>query len=348
MNLSEMNRELATLAEQHRGNPDIMSVFLEFFRQRRDEMDEEARREADRRLDIGNEILVASARQRITTMTDGAERRILARAIARADGSHLTAFDLVEVLKGETQQKSTVVGASVAPFVTALQTCADFLHDDRAGSFLGRPNATVLQGRLIALIDELLAAFHLAQRAFANQAYAHLRTVEDVFDAIEVLARDAALMDEWLAATEVDAERAVFRKIRQRVGTVTTDAGRALYAFLSALGTHSQFRGLQARAEVNRPGTEVTFYVAGSATHVEAANVLTVRAAVATAHQISRLLAPTLHQADVEAQLRLCDAGLDGLLRTYLGHVAEQMELEPADAVRVLDYRIGRSAVAAQ
>lgn len=53
-------------------------------------------------------------------------------------------------------------------FLPALQVVGDFLYDVRQGTFQGGL-AAVHYGLLLGLIDELLVAFHLAQRSFAHQ-----------------------------------------------------------------------------------------------------------------------------------------------------------------------------------
>src|SRR5262249_47255042 len=112
--------------------------------------------------------------------------------------------------------------------------------------------AAVLYGLLLGLIDEVLVAFHLAQRSFAHQTYSHLRTVEETLDIIDLLNSDESWLNRWLdAATDVQAEIDVYRdtrkEVKKRAGRGKGDPDK-LYAFLSATGSHPQFRGLMGRA----------------------------------------------------------------------------------------------------
>jgi hypothetical protein len=196
----------------------------------------------------------------------------------------------------------------------------------------------------MGLLDELLAGFHLAQRAFASQAYAHVRTVEEVLEAIDVLLADGTLLDKWIDATQPDDERVVFKAIRGRVGQgLATDDSRKLYAFLSALGPHSQFRSVQARTALKQDDDgekTATFFFLGSPMQIEAANVLSARAAVAMAHDISRAFSAVLHQEDVDQDLAQCRAKLAALVRTHLLPIADQMKLSIAKVEQVLAYRV--------
>lgn len=320
---------------------------MKFIREHYERFDDGARREADRIMD--NVILIgtANARERIASIPDGAEKRQLARLVARSERAHVTAQDLMAVLEGKTSQKAEVVADCVEPFACALQACADLLFDARSVKASGKRDV-VLHGLFIGLLDEVLVAFHLAQRAFVAQAYAHLRTVEEVLDAVDVLANDPGLLDEWLDATGPEDERRVFSRIRRRVGTgLATAESRTLYAFLSALGPHSQFRSVQSRTVLSQDdaGERVaTFSFLGSPMHIDAANLLTVRSAVAMAHHISRLFASSLNEDDVDKQLERSRAGLAGLVRVYLLPVAEQMDLTPDEVQRVLFHRIASAS----
>jgi hypothetical protein len=342
MNHQELRREITAIIEQE-AESNVLPKVMALLRDRYAEFDGGARQEADRILDGLIQVGVANARERIGTLEDGAEKRSMARSIARGERTHVTAYDLIETLKGETQQKNPVVPESVEPFVTALQVCADFLFDARRGPVSGKRDA-VLHGLFMGLLDELLAAFHLSQRAFSSQAYAHLRTIEEILDAIDLLVGDAVLLDKWLNATEPDGERAVFKEIRQRVGTVlATDESRKLYAFLSALGPHSQFRAFRSRTALSEDdaGQRVaTIYFVGSPKQLEATNILTVRSAVALAHHVARAFPLALNKEDVEKQLKTCRLRLAELLQAHLLPIADQMDMNPAEVRQLLVHRM--------
>jgi hypothetical protein len=203
----------------------------------------------------------------------------------------------------------------------------------------------VLHALFMGLLDELLAAFHLAQRAFASQAYAHVRTVEEVLEAIDMLSSEKTLLEQWLNATAPDDERAVFKTLRQRIGQLPARSdGKKLYSFLSALGPHSQFRALQARTKLQHEDGErtATVFFCGSPTQLEAANVLTVRAAVATARHIADAFATVLHKSDVEQELDKCRTGLTSLVTAHLASIASQMRLPAQEILQILAHRVGR------
>jgi hypothetical protein len=341
MTFAELRREIELIARSVQEDQ-VLPTVAHLLQLRYDDFDDEARAEADRILTRAIEIGAANARARIARLEDGPEKRSMARVLARTDGAHVTAYDLMAVLERKTQQTAPVVAAAVPVFACALQVCADLLFDARIPGVASRRDI-VLHGLFMGLVDELMTAFHLAQRAFAGQAYAHLRTVEEVLDAMDVLVSDAGLLDRWLDATAPDAERAVFKVIRQRVGSeVSTADSKKLYAFLSALGPHFQSRSLQARMEVENVGdaSTATISFVGSPHQLEAANVLTVRAAVATAHQVARVFATVLQKDDVTAQLASCQSKLVEFMCTHLLPVASQMRLTVEEIELVLSHRI--------
>jgi hypothetical protein len=226
------------------------------------QFDADARREADRILDRLLRAGAENGKRELLKLGDGGRKRSLVRMIARSEGEHLAALDIVKVLEGETKQTAPVIVHAGGAFTEALQVCLDLLFDARQGPARGKLKV-VLQSLLHGLVDELLVAFHLAQRAFVTQAYAHVRSVEEVLDAAEVFIGDAALLDRWLDASSESDEKKIFFELRKAAKTKLGSGTNArLYAFLSALGPHAQLRGLQARAAIS--GRTATFFILGS------------------------------------------------------------------------------------
>lgn len=338
----ELRREIERIGREQ-AESEVMKEVVGLIRTRYDDFDADARREADRILDGAIQIGTANARRQIGSMPEGADKRSIARLIAQTEGGHVRAHDLMAMLEGKTAQTAPVVSASVGPFACALQVCADFLFEARRTAPSGKRDI-VLHGLFMGLLDELLASFHLAQRAFASQAYAHLRTVEEVLEGIDLLTGDAALLDKWIDATTPEGERAIFKTIRSRVGQgLATDDSRKLYAFLSALGPHSQFRSVQARTALKQEedgSRTATVFFLGSPMQTEAANVLTVRSAVAIAHSVARAFSGALLVDDVNRELNQCRQALAELVQAHLIPVAEQMRLTAEQAQLVLAHRV--------
>jgi hypothetical protein len=309
--------------------------------------DERARREADRILDGLVQAGAEEAKRQLPTLEDGAKRRQARRVVAYNDGEHTSAHDLVAVLGRETEQKADVVARAKEAFIPALQASLDFLYDARQRDDVEQEKTltgqrfVVLYGLLFGLVDELLAAFHLAQRAFVNQAYSHIRTVEEFLDVAELLGTDEALLEAWLRPgdpkTEVRLYRQLSEKVRERFGRDN------LYALLSAVGAHPQFRNLQARADILVDGSgekTARFMFVGSTKQLDTANVLVARAATALAFKLARLFSERLNAEDVQAVLAPCIARLNSLTKDYLLPMAEQTRIDPEELRRILDARI--------
>jgi hypothetical protein len=346
MNRSQFRERI----EAFKANPDetnVLPAVLAFLKEEWANFDATALPEANRILDGLLRVGAENARKALPTLEDGTQRRETRRLLAYTEGDHQSALDAVKVLERETKQEHPVVSRASAAFIPALQCCLDFLYDARQEEPQSRVDI-VLIGLLLGMVDELLAGFHLAQRGFTAQAFAHARTVEEVTAVAEVFLADRALFDEWLGVKNAEEEKRVFWKlnnaVKKKLGTEGTDK---LYAFLSAVGTHAQFRRLQVRIdETTAVGRTATFTFIGSTSRIEAANVLVVRAAVALAQTLARVFFSRLNANDVQVQLTKCTSGLAQLTKDYLLPIAEQTKIEPTELGRILEGAVTSTAEA--
>src|SRR5690349_8375898 len=94
---------------------------LEFIKAEWSTLDAEAQREANRILDGFVQLGIENGRRVLPTLSDGEQKRSLARLIARGEGEHLTAVDVTKVLEGATKQEDPVIARASEAFHDALQ-----------------------------------------------------------------------------------------------------------------------------------------------------------------------------------------------------------------------------------
>ena len=158
-------------------------------------------------------------------------------------------------------------------------------------------------------------------------------------DKLELFSRDERTAEFWV---DEEDEKLVWQrlkpsKVRRALGREPTDA---LYHFLSSMGPHSTFRGLQARGGFTsgEQGRQAAFFIAGAPldNNIVTSNVLVVRAAAALAQTVARVFSRALHPDDVRARLDTCSAALGALLVEHVGSLAAHMRLAPDEVQAIL------------
>lgn len=119
-------------------------------------------------------------------------------------------------------------------------------------------------GLLYWTVDELTAAFYLAERRYTTQAYAHLRTVHDLLDKAELFFQQPEWADVWGS----DDKGTILRELKP--GAVRKKLGRPsfdpIYGFFTELGTHGTFEALRKRVtqkEKKEDRTQVAMRIGG-------------------------------------------------------------------------------------
>ncbi len=313
MDLRTFAARLAAIRAQVRpDDPDSASKALketvEFMKAEHKTFDTMARREADRILDGLIELGTQGAEKALPGMTEGPEKRSVTRAVAAAREDHFLAMDLVAIFERPPAIGGPAVSTARPVFLNGLQLALDFLFDARSSPTKGKV-FFAKYGIATWAVDELLVAFDLAQRAFVNQAYSHIRTVHEVFDKLELFHRDAAWAEFWVdkGAEYPHWKELAPAEVRKKLGRVGHDP---LYNFFSSMGAHMSFRGLQARGGMvsGREHPQNTFFIAGAPLEHEliVVNVLAIHAALAFAVKVARVFADKLNKDEVNQRLGTC------------------------------------------
>ena len=179
----------------------------------------------------------------IEKMPDSKERRKLRRLSAASLGEHFNADQLIKLLETSPELKEDNSSKEIRRvFPTRLQNIFDFIFDVQQGSFQGASNFAQF-GLLCMCANELVAAFHLSQHYYINQAYSHMRTVLEHLDKVRLFRTNQRWADVWCSDDEKKIRTELSpSSVRKKLGQEKFDP---LYGLFSILGPHGTFRALQ-------------------------------------------------------------------------------------------------------
>lgn len=243
----------------------------------------------------------------VEKLPDSAQRRDAARQIGLAAGKHFKAEYLLSTLTAPPANKFSIVEAAPPVFCKILQHALDVLFDATRQSSHGVAWFAVLSLHYWC-VDELLAAFHLATRKYATQAYAHIRTAYETLDKIRLFKEQPEWAEVWAGADEKKIWNELRpAAVRKKLGKVKNDP---LYSFFSKLGAHGTFSGVQARTARRRARTEesvlgVTVWVGGvpSEEHVAFSVSYTIMATVSVLLSAVAAFSERLNEQDALGSL---------------------------------------------
>lgn len=188
--------------------------------------------------------LFAHFDRRAAALPDGIDVRKARRMFALAGGSHLDARRLFNRLSNPSP--TTIPGVVEAKdlCLRLVQSLLDVLYDTTKTHLTG-----IAQFSKVSLlywsIDELLTALHLAQSKFPTQSYAHVRTLLEILDKLELFDKQPAWAAKWADDEQKDVWRELSQpEVRKKLGKKKWDS---LSSHLSELGTHATFSGIQRR-----------------------------------------------------------------------------------------------------
>ncbi len=180
----------------------------------------------------------------VEKLPESPKKRQLVRALGVAGGVHFTAEHLIKGLESPPGFKHPILPAAKSAFTKLIQNTLDVLFDATRHTHQGVASFAKI-GLCYWTIDELMVAIHSAQRAFANQSYAHIRTAFEILDLIELFDVQPDWANLWASGDDKKVWSELRPKsVRKKLGGPKVDP---MYSFFSELGSHGTFRGLQAR-----------------------------------------------------------------------------------------------------
>ena len=267
MNLIELKTHLADIFSEI--GPNSRSALsekirraIDFSSENYESFDDETKLYWDRSLDG----LIEIWSKQVEASPESPAKRKLSRTLRSLEGKHLNADRLLQMLEQPTQLKLTILPAARSAVLQLTQGVLDLMLEVTKHTFKG-PAHFAIVGLSYWAVDELLVGLDLAQHAMTNQAYAHVRTVHEILDKMELFDRQPQWAELWAS----DDEREVWKELKPSAvrAKLLKPKHDPVYSFLSNMGTHSTFRGLQVRgAKVRNPvgenATHIKLWVGGS------------------------------------------------------------------------------------
>lgn len=238
-----------------------ISEFLMYCSDNYDKLSTKAQKRVDNAFDSLGEYLG----EVIKSLPEGKQKRECQRIYALASGKHWYVKGLVDILESPPRLKAAILKETRQIFLRRLQDVLDLLFD--VSRYKHRGTARFAQISLLYFcVDELLAGFHLAQHAYTNQAYTHIRTIYECLDKITLFAQQPKWADVWSSGDEKRILNELSpAAVREKLGQKRFDP---IYSFFSTLGPHGSFQGIRARtgtsAEPSPKGNiEVGIWIGG-------------------------------------------------------------------------------------
>jgi hypothetical protein len=250
---------------------------------------------------------IASLFERATSnLADTPDKRKMLRLIAGVKRKHHRAETLFKQLGMPYPVPIPIVEAASPIFLDAQQSVLDLLWDATQESQHGVAQFATL-GLLYWTIDELTAAFYLAERRYTTQAYGHLRTVHDLLEKAELFFHQPAMADVWASR---DKKRILKElspgAIRRKLGRPPFDP---VYGFFTELGIHGTWEALRKR--VTQTGkkedrAQIAMRIGGTPwdSEVEMAIVGCILTVLSTLLSIVKIYDARLHRREAATILR--------------------------------------------
>ena len=237
--------ELARKAQTVGNIEESLSEYLTFVKDNYSQLDAEAKAIADKAIEIVGE----GMKENIQNMPDSIEKRKLARMHAEAMGNHWNIAEITQRLATETYLTDPVVSETARFFFEYAQKLADFLHDVKTNTIKGTAIAPLIL--YCSALDELIVAFHLAQRGFGPQAFSHVRVVYETLDKVELFNTKPEYVSLWMSRTKEDRENARHeldpKGVRLKLGKKSYDP---VFSFLSEMGSHVTWMYMQPKVDI--------------------------------------------------------------------------------------------------
>jgi len=237
---------------------DIVRNLLQFMMENSAHMSDEANKLVDMTL----ETMAKGYREQLAKAPDSLEKRQFERQLRRLEGRCPTAAQLIAGLASDKTLKSDILAAGSRLFVPILQSIIDLLQDATATSHKGAAGFAKM-ALFFSCVNELAVAFHLAQRAFTNQTYGHIRTVFELCDKVDLFHQKPEEADKWTDGGKGKAWQEFSpATVREKLGKPRFDP---IYGMFSQLGPHGTFDGIRLFTgkvvEKERADTKPSFHI---------------------------------------------------------------------------------------
>lgn len=210
-----------------------LKSFFFYVKKKYDLFDDGARKMVSDMGDILSEQLKGS----VDKMGDGKAKRQISRELSKINGGHFDFSNVIKFLSNPASDTVTINIETEKIFTGIGQNIIDFLYDVSKNSL--KKEKFFIVTLYYSAVDELLVAFHLAQRGFTAQSFHHSRTVLEIINLIKLFEKDSKWVYLWLGDDE-EKKRKEFSpsNVRKKLGKPGFDP---VYGMLSEMGTHATF-----------------------------------------------------------------------------------------------------------
>jgi hypothetical protein len=242
----------------------------------------------------------------LRNVPDSPDKRRMLRAIAGTRQEHHRSQDLLKRLGMPYPVPRPLVEAARPIFLEAHQSILDLLWDATQQPQDGAAQVATL-GLLYWTVDELTAAFYMAERRYTTQSYNHLRTVHDLLDKTQLFFHHPEWAELWASGDKQKIRNELSSgAIRKKLGKPKFDP---VYGFFTELGTHGTFEALRKR--VTQTGkkngrTQLAMRIGGTPweSEVDTAIACCIMTVLSTLITIGQVYETRLHSGEVVAILR--------------------------------------------
>jgi len=255
------NFELEHFSQINESNYEVLTHdYLAWIMVKHDEMDPDAQQYSDTVFTK----LLKSCQKKIEAMVEGPGKRQTWRTYKKATGEHhdiVILFRTLETLPANSDPRAMESEDLILKY---LQHLSDVLFDVKE-NIESCYIELIYLSLFYACIDEILASLHLARHHFYVQTNAHLRTIIETLDKVDLFTKDPSMIDVWKNGDYQQKQKHLSPSAtRKKLGK---DGYDEIYNFFCEHGTHPTFRSLQDRVVqmVNEnPRKQIRIWYAGT------------------------------------------------------------------------------------
>ncbi len=246
------------------GLTDPAKVFEKILQQLRfsvenyDQLDPEAKQVVDSQLSTMDQMNTV-AMETLKTQPDSVVKREKLRMHRAAKGSHFDVKQLLADLADEPKKGSAMLSDAQETFIFVAQIAYNYLCDITEGSLEGGGVALVQLSLFYCAMEEAGAAFHLASRSYAPQAFTHIRNIRETLDLIELFQLKPEFMDFWASEDYKERQKVAPKEVRKALGK--DQLHDDVYWMLSDFGSHPSFKYMRTKTQILRGAPDPHFRI---------------------------------------------------------------------------------------
>lgn len=171
--------------------------------------------------------------KQLSKMPDSPTNRDLIRKAHNAQGKFPNIKQYLGAFSAPPKEIELIDNDWEKYIIESVEIANSYIFDIRQGKC--NKHELIFLSTFVSCIDELIAYIHLAKYRYYTQANAHLRTVYESLELIDLFKKDPSTIDLWFSKNWKDREKLSPKNIRIALGRNKFDP---LYKFLCEHGTH--------------------------------------------------------------------------------------------------------------